>query len=618
MLELRVLRWLLVLLVIARVEEGLSVPTQAPMEIPPTPAKSRRKLQGRFLHITDMHPDPHYRVDSSEKKACHRGKPKEGKRPAGFYGLPFSDCDAPFSLTNYTLDFLDREWADEIDFVIWTGDSARHDNDRRRPRTTAEIYELNRALARKMERVFVRKGIPVVPSIGNNDVWPHNIMMPGPNSITAEFTSIWRAFVPFPSYQVFQRGGYFSVEVIPDSVAVISLNTMYFYDSNTAVGGCARTEPQDPGNLELDWLEVQLQMFRDRGMQVWLSGHIPPSSRNFYSECYVRYLELSLRYQDTILGHVYGHMNMDHFFLLDAEQLGNRTTGSDDTSFVAAPAALRDYEGSDSDDDDEDEPASVLKHNKKELYKLLLQEFSDLPRAQNLNHDNYAVVNVAPSVVPTYLPSFRIFAYNTTGEAYLPGQLGRTSLDESQPGRPSRSLKALSGGLCADAEHANSWRCHLEEEWHSSPESPSRMNRLWTPLGYAQYTLRKMDEADESHPPKFKLEYLTFPVTSLHPPPEADGADGNATDNNGGVEAAVSAEARSGASKFWYPIPRRHLPRTLRNNTLTKSKKFAPYGLEDLTIPSWTALAQRLGRSKAKRLRQKFKQYMYMGGAGEA
>lgn len=44
---------------------------------------------------------------------------------------------------------------------------------------------------------------------------------------------IWRAFVPFPSYQVFQRGGYFSVEVIPDSVAVISLNTMYFYDSNT-------------------------------------------------------------------------------------------------------------------------------------------------------------------------------------------------------------------------------------------------------------------------------------------------------------------------------------------------------------------------------------------------
>ncbi|KAL7282436.1 hypothetical protein ACG7TL_003907 [Trametes sanguinea] len=598
MLELKALFVLLLVLI----QEGVCMPTQAPMELPSihTTTKPRRKLQGRFLHITDMHPDPHYRVGSSEKKACHRGKPKEGKSPAGYYGLPFSDCDSPFSLTNYTLDFLDREWADEIDFVIWTGDSARHDNDRRRPRTTAEIYELNRALAKKMEHVFVRRGIPVVPSIGNNDVWPHNIMMPGPNSITAEFTSIWRAFVPFPSYQVFQRGGYFSVEVVPDAVAVISLNTMYFYDSNTAVGGCARTQPQDPGNLQLDWLEVQLQMFRERGMQVWLSGHIPPSWRNFYSECYVRYLELSLRFQDTILGHVFGHMNMDHFFLLDAQQLGNSTARSRrDTSEEA---------NHDVQDEDEELPPSILKHPKKELYKLLLQEFSDLPRAQNMNHDNYAVVNVAPSVVPTYLPSFRIFAYNATGEAYQPGLLGAA---DEQPGTTSspssRSLKALSGGLCEEEAFAESWRCHLDQPWHSSPESPSRTNRLWTPLGYAQYTLRKMTKADERHAPKFKLEYLTFPVEALHPPaPERDEA-GDATNST-----ADAAKAR----KFWYPIPKRHLPRPLRNSTIAKSRKYAPYGLADLTIPSWTGLAQRLGRTKSKRLRQKFREYMYMGAGG--
>lgn len=35
-----------------------------------------------------------------------------------------------------------------------------------------------------------------------------------------------------------------------------------------AVGGCSFNEPDDPGNLELDWLEVQLKIFRDRGMQV--------------------------------------------------------------------------------------------------------------------------------------------------------------------------------------------------------------------------------------------------------------------------------------------------------------------------------------------------------------
>ena len=43
---------------------------------------------------------------------------------------------------------------------------ARHDNDRKRPRTTAEIYGSNRAMSGKMEEVFVRRGIPVVPTIG--------------------------------------------------------------------------------------------------------------------------------------------------------------------------------------------------------------------------------------------------------------------------------------------------------------------------------------------------------------------------------------------------------------------------------------------------------------------
>ena len=42
----------------------------------------------------------------------------------------------------------------------------RHDNDRKMPRTTAEIYDLNRALSKKMEDIFVKQGIPVIPSIG--------------------------------------------------------------------------------------------------------------------------------------------------------------------------------------------------------------------------------------------------------------------------------------------------------------------------------------------------------------------------------------------------------------------------------------------------------------------
>lgn len=42
----------------------------------------------------------------------------------------------------------------------------------------------------------------------------------------------------------------------------------YRLDNAPAVGGCEAKDPQDPGNLQLDWMEVQLQEFRSRGMQV--------------------------------------------------------------------------------------------------------------------------------------------------------------------------------------------------------------------------------------------------------------------------------------------------------------------------------------------------------------
>jgi endopolyphosphatase len=72
----------------------------------------------------------------------------------------------------------------------------------------------------------------------------------------------------------------------------------------------------------MDWLEVQLSEFRERGMQVWLSGHVPPHLGVYFDNCCeltfcvigvrlntdLRYGDLALRYQDTIVGHLYGHM----------------------------------------------------------------------------------------------------------------------------------------------------------------------------------------------------------------------------------------------------------------------------------------------------------------------
>ena len=47
-----------------------------------------------------------------------------------------------------------------------TGDNARHDIDKSRPRTPSEIFESNTMVADRMARIFTSNGIPVVPSMG--------------------------------------------------------------------------------------------------------------------------------------------------------------------------------------------------------------------------------------------------------------------------------------------------------------------------------------------------------------------------------------------------------------------------------------------------------------------
>ncbi|KIY71419.1 endopolyphosphatase [Cylindrobasidium torrendii FP15055 ss-10] len=523
------------------------------------PATAPRKLHGRFLHITDIHPDPYYKTGTSLKKACHRKKPSKKKNRSKYWGTPYSDCDSPLHLANYTLDYVNKHWGSEIDFVIWTGDNARHDNDRRTPRTPAEIFQLNRNVAKRMEKLFASKGIPVVPSLGNNDLWPHNILTPGPNAVTKEFTSIWGSFIPFAYHQIFQRGAYYSTEVVPGAIAAISLNTLYFYDSNKVVSGCDSREPNDPGNLQFDWLEVQLKIYRSRGMKVWLTGHIPPSHGNYFPECYVRYAELSLRFQDTILGHLYGHMNADHFYLIE------------DVDLLL----------------DVDQPDGKLR-GEDDLCDALLNDFADIPKRSKTDMDGFGVVNVSPSVVPNpYLPSFRVYSYNISG---TPGDV-----DILRKGRKPSHNRGDHGSkekYCAEKEYKHSWKCILNNTWHTDSDSPSRTNTLWSPLGYAQYYIPDLGEGNKTHYPHFKLEYATYAPAALYPLTVND------------------EEGMKDKDNAFYPIPLKNLPKSLRKGPVSKSK-YLPYGMEDLTIGSWVDLARKLSKDGNQKLRKKFRKYMY-------
>ncbi|KAF8681405.1 Calcineurin-like phosphoesterase [Rhizoctonia solani] len=493
-----------------------------------------------------MHPDSYYLPGASISSFCHSKKPRKESERAGQFGAPGTDCDTPISLVDSTLAWVEKEWADRIDFVIWTGDNARHDTDSSIPRTPAEIRDMNREIAHKMDKIFTPRGVTVVPSIG------------GPNTVTNDFLESWRSFVPFPSYQVFQRGVYFSVELVPNQLAAISLNTLYWFDSNKAVDGCPK-KGNDPGTLEFDWLEVQLKIYRSRKMQasphdhhaaarVWLTGHVAPTEGDYFPRCFARYGEIALRYQDTILGHLFGHKNLDHFVIHSIDD-------------VLAPT-----------------PSMRITGRKKEslIADKLHAEFKELSKQKKVDYDDYFIVNIGPSVIPEYTPSVRVFTYNITG-AELNGSSPITNVDELLDSEEVNASKID----CRKKENKDKKKCVFKKPRHASKRSPSRRNSLWSPTGYAQFYIPESNWANKTHPPQYELEYVTYSLSTLR-------------------NANVSL------------IPDHLLPPELRGGSiesLTKSK-YAPFGLRDLTIPSWIKFARKLG--ERKKLWKRFRDVMFL------
>lgn len=527
--------------------------------IPNIPSSSSQSgLSGRFLHVTDFHPDPHYKVASAISSGCHSNKPKKDKQRAGYWGSPVSGCDSPPQLVQASMAWIQDNWLpskntsandqrSSFDFVIWTGDSARHDLDSKYPRTRKEIYDLNRWCLSLLQSSF--PGTPIVPTIGNNDIFPHNIMWPGPNEVTSAYADIWADLIPEYQLHTFQLGGYFSREVIPGQLAIISMNTIYWYDSNKVVDGCknakkrrdkrarkgkgkskkrtaaanlhneyddgvdfewlqlARTNPEDlhdllkardPGTIHLEWLEAQIEQYRKRGIHVHLIGHVPPTAGNYFTECYDVYTDIVLHNQETVIGQHFGHMNVDAFFV------------QEDTEAVKHENKKGHAKGSPRTSDAEEmdqQEASTSSLVSQGFADDLRKDYEILPGAGRTNLSYYHYFFEAPSIVPTYLPSIRVWTYNVTGV-----ELGRKSAVQDSfddfaarvAGQASRDgvnidVTTSSGQTIPfDPLHASRRKHRRPKHRHRksarSPRyvdahSPARSNQPLSLLGYSQWIL---------------------------------------------------------------------------------------------------------------------------------
>ena len=543
-------------------------------------------------------------------------------------GAETTDCDSPATLINETFRWIQKNLRDEIDFVIWTGDSARHDNDEQIPRTQQQVLELNNFVVDKFVEVFGKDDnindtdptndltIPIVPTYGNNDIMPHNIFTPGPNRWTKEYLQVWKKFIPEAQRHGFERGGWFSVEVIPNKLAVFSLNTMYFFDSNSAVDGCAKKS--EPGYEQMEWLRVQLQFIRDKGMKAILMGHVPPartvSKQSWDETCWQKMTLWLEQYRDVVVGSLYGHMNIDHFMLQDFRDVSlfsevgttdttNRFHLDDEFSIASASDYLQELRTGWSklpdppnrkvleavDFDDEPSLLSQLvrflatkittkiskgrKDDKDKAYDKFLDKIGG-PWAER-----FSLSFVSPSVVPNYYPTLRVFQYNITGLDAL-ALASPTISNPTSTVHEDLNVGLILGDGYGDTTNKNKPKYPKfkvpNSPSKSSPPGPAYSPQTFTWLGYAQYYAN---------------------LTTINNDFTADSDDPTA---NGDIESSKWKDGKHSGKK---PKDKNiELPlRSFKFQEEYNTKTDKIYHLKDLTLRSYFDLANRIGQYKPKR-----------------
>lgn len=303
------------------------------------------------------------------------------------------------------------------------------------------------------------------------------------------------------------------VEVIPDRLAVFSLNTLYFFDNNAAVDGCAKKT--EAGYEQMEWLRVQLQLLRERGMKAILMGHVPParteSKQSWDETCWQKYTLWLQQYRDVVSAALYGHMNIDHFMLQDNMKVDIKIASGElkphqkikKQSSAEYLTELR-MGWSELPNDvpkilDDDNDLGAQKHKKKDkLYKKIGGKWGE----------RYSVSLVTASVVPNYFPTMRLFEYNITG------------LDSSI----SFATSALkTSNPKEEKHHKKKYKFKLPfPPSKSSPPGPAYSQQPLTLLGYTQYYanlthLNSLSSSNRAPKLEYEIEYSTFndPIFSL-------------------------------------------------------------------------------------------------------
>ncbi|KAJ3326657.1 Endopolyphosphatase [Blyttiomyces sp. JEL0837] len=336
---------------------------------------------GKFLHVTDIHIDSDYIPNADPTQLCHRVNSTATMNTSGKFGALGTDCDTPFTLLDSAFHFLTTNTVTkDVDFIIYTGDTARHDRDLVRPRTEQMVLDDHNTVTAYFGKAYDLSKTRIFPTIGNNDPFGHNDLAPGSGSVSilSNLTSIWKPYgLGLEDDTVFRTSGYY-VRDINERTSILSLNTMWLYKKNLLTKDCNDTTSE--GFKMLNWMNDTLTTLETANKKAYVIGHIPPkdekNKKAYQDNCYASYLSLIAAHNNTIISHFHGHTNEDSVSFLTA-------------NYTAIPTKYK---------------LNVVTQD------LSVDEQSPLDTSLTTIH----VFTNGPSIIPVNNPAVRVYNYDVT------------------------------------------------------------------------------------------------------------------------------------------------------------------------------------------------------------
>eukprot|EP01103_Thecamoeba_quadrilineata_P008650 TRINITY_DN1838_c0_g1_i1.p1 TRINITY_DN1838_c0_g1~~TRINITY_DN1838_c0_g1_i1.p1 ORF type:complete len:540 (-),score=70.89 TRINITY_DN1838_c0_g1_i1:79-1698(-) len=283
---------------------------------------------GYFVQITDMHYDPLYRpgtnVDCGEPLCCREDDGPGDSNRWGNY-----QCDlSPDMLQSYLAAI--GALSNDIDFIVWTGDNPPHNIWEQSP---AQQLNSTQILVEALSQTF--GSLPIYPSIGNHECYPADqFMNPWTSWLNDGLANMWSLWLPGDAIEQVKEAIYYTTLISP-GFRLVSLNTQYsdlynFYNL------------YDQPNMDnhTTWLIDTLTSAESAGEKVLIIGHIPCShNSNVYNGYCSEYGAIVSRFNQTIVGQLYGHTHTDQYVVVT-----NNVTGEPSGTIFIAPSATT-YKG---------------------------------------------------------------------------------------------------------------------------------------------------------------------------------------------------------------------------------------------------------------------------------